>query len=292
MDDETATPPLTSAIVITLLFVALLTVLVVGFMETTRFDRSVSDTHLERTRATSLARMGIDNSVAILARETRDPGRNWVTQPGLLIVGAESDTSGTAQDERKVLTSEVLLSTGAPSNLSGSPEAVSYPPNLNIQSLTDQNPPTYLIDDRPDDAGKAPELRVRWLYVRADGKYELPRQDLPIGASFDNGSGSLEKNLPIENPPVDKVNPIVGRFAYWVDDESTKINLNLAWKRSPKPGLPPAAADNAAAPAHSSQVSLLALKTQEGGSYFGALFQLLRRCATGGCTVGQGAEPQ
>lgn len=256
-----------SAIVITLLFVSLLTVLVVGFMETTRFDRSVSDTHLERTRATSLARMGIDNSVAILARETRDPARNWVTQPGLLIVGAESDTSGTAEDERKVLTSEVLLSTGAPSNLSGSPQTVSYPPNLNIQSLTDQNPPTYLIDDRPDQTGKAPELRVRWLYVRADGTYELPRKDLPIGASFDDGSGTIEKNLPIENPPLDKANPIVGRFAYWVDDESTKVNLNLAWKRSPKPGLPLSPTVNAAAPAHASQVSLLALQTAEGGPY-------------------------
>lgn len=31
-------------------------------------------------------------------------------------------------------------------------------------------------------------------------------------------------------------NPIVGRYAFWVDDESTKVNLNTAWKRETSGG--------------------------------------------------------
>jgi hypothetical protein len=41
-----------------------------------------------------------------------------------------------------------------------------------------------------------------WVYVTADGQAPSPN------------------------------NPIVGRFAYWVDDEATKVNINSAWKRA------------------------------------------------------------
>jgi hypothetical protein len=33
-------------------------------------------------------------------------------------------------------------------------------------------------------------------------------------------------------------NPIIGRFAFWVDDEATKVNLNTAWKRDTAGGGP------------------------------------------------------
>lgn len=53
-------------------------------------------------------------------------------------------------------------------------------------------------------------MRVAWVYVRQDGSREYT-------------------STPNTN---NKANPIVGRFAYWADDESARLDLNTAWKRS------------------------------------------------------------
>lgn len=34
------------------------------------------------------------------------------------------------------------------------------------------------------------------------------------------------------SPAIDRNNPIIGRYAFWADDESTRVNLNTAWKRN------------------------------------------------------------
>ncbi|MEZ0275781.1 MAG: hypothetical protein ACAH88_12820, partial [Roseimicrobium sp.] len=54
-----------------------------------------------------------------------------------------------------------------------------------------------------------------------------------------------------------KENPLVGRFAYWTDDESSKINLNTAWKRNPT--VAGSGATNAFSPSHPTSVNLASL---------------------------------
>jgi hypothetical protein len=54
-----------------------------------------------------------------------------------------------------------------------------------------------------------PPITVEWIYIGRD-------PTLPPGPN----------------------NPIVGRFAYWVDDEASKVNINQAWAR-PHAGTPP-----------------------------------------------------
>ncbi|MEZ0275782.1 MAG: hypothetical protein ACAH88_12825, partial [Roseimicrobium sp.] len=54
-----------------------------------------------------------------------------------------------------------------------------------------------------------------------------------------------------------KENPLVGRFAYWTDDESSKINLNTAWKRNPT--VAGGGATNAFSPSHPTSVNLASL---------------------------------
>jgi hypothetical protein len=56
-------------------------------------------------------------------------------------------------------------------------------------------------------------MRVSWIYARRDGSL-----------SFD------------EPPAYSTTNPVIGRFAYWVDDESARVNLNTAGLRSPTNG--------------------------------------------------------
>ena len=229
------------ALVITLFFVVLISIISVGFLETARSDRAAASTHMERLRAATMAREGIERSVAILRRETTDEPRqtgeseddynkrkrNWISQPGALIV------PDPAPANQKLLTKQVALSSGAPT-VTNPTNPVLAPPNLNIQLLVDQNPPTHLITDREDSATSAvTEMKLRWIYVRenaATGTYDYDTSETP----------SL----------TDKAKPIIGRFAYWTDDESSKINYNLAWKRG---------AANPNPPGHPTRVTLLAL---------------------------------
>jgi len=60
-------------------------------------------------------------------------------------------------------------------------------------------------------------MPVRWLYALKDGQLTLPSSISDNEADF---SASAIK------PSAD--NPIVGRVAFWTDDESTKVNINTA----------------------------------------------------------------
>lgn len=91
--------------------------------------------------------------------------------------------------------------------------------DLNAPGLEDDD--RHLIaEEEMFPSGKA-EMRVQWIYVDKEG------------ALSTTGTATS-----------------VGRFAFWVDDESTKINVNTAWKRK---------GGNTHGLQHPSQVSLAAL---------------------------------
>lgn len=60
-------------------------------------------------------------------------------------------------------------------------------------------------------------MPVRWLYQLADGRLLAP-----TGGTAEAGLEFPETDRPTE------ANPIVGRLAFWTDDDSTKININTA----------------------------------------------------------------
>jgi hypothetical protein len=64
-------------------------------------------------------------------------------------------------------------------------------------------------------------MPVRWLYVLKDGTMTSPVRDLKgtVAQWDDNGTGA---GIPTAN------NPIVGRIAFWTDDETCKVNINTA----------------------------------------------------------------
>jgi hypothetical protein len=210
-----------AALIITLFFLVIISVIAFAFLDAARVDRSTSNSHFERTRATNLARSGIEAVVGTLQREAGDPPqttnsnyfpRNWISQPGALTVTDGSD--------KTKLVKSVPLSSGEPS--ATGLDWTLQPPDLNVQLLTD--PAAHLLTDKvtmvddPQNPGKKkPQsvvMKVRWIYVRQDGTVDLD-----------------VKGLPVEKPVLtDLTNPIVGRYAYWADDESSKINYNLAWR--------------------------------------------------------------
>lgn len=242
------------ALIITLFFIVLITVIAVGFVESARADRSAASVHLDRLRAANMAREGIERSVATLRRETTDSPqnvgesdadynlrkRNWISQPGALIVPDPNSP------DKKQLKNVIDLSSGAPTTGLTFSDPVLRPPNLNIQLLVDQSPPSYLITDRKDAATSAvADMKLKWIYVRsnlATGIYQYDTSETPT--------------------LTDKARPIIGRFAYWTDDESSKINYNLAWKRDATGSS--GASTNPNPNAHPSRINLMGLTLASG----------------------------
>jgi len=58
-------------------------------------------------------------------------------------------------------------------------------------------------------------MPVRWLYVAKDGQIVAPTNSTGTSANFDSSLITSD-------------NPIVGRIAFWTDDETSKINVNTA----------------------------------------------------------------
>ncbi|XHR31062.1 MAG: hypothetical protein ACFUZC_10975 [Chthoniobacteraceae bacterium] len=220
------TPPFSkfvgSSLVITMAFLVILTILAVGINETIRMERTSSNLYAERTSAAMLSQNAVEVLVAKLQQNTADVERHWLSQPGQLVVGAEEDDGSTSNgDSRKILTGAkkpeespsstdpriVYLHSGSVTTGSFPGQEVLNPPNLNVSTF--QDPSSSLITNRADTSGSTVKMYVRWNYVRQDGSVEA-----------------------IEQPDLtNKTNPIVGRYAYWADDESAKVNYNIAWKR-------------------------------------------------------------
>lgn len=257
-----------SALIIALFFILLISLVTVGFMGAARMERTVAVSHLERMRAENLAQQGIESVVATLRRETtyRYPSvdpltqqtsyyyRNYITQPGALIVANVPSTSKSDQDQKE-LRQVIPLSTGKSSLLTGGsfPNPVLNPPNLNIRTFLEQSNPTHLITDTADDgtlptaaatADNASPMMLKWVYVR---QVKNPSA----------GAASVELDLTEQPILTDKDKPIVGRYAYWTDDESSKLNTNLAWKRSAAGATGITA--NTSSPSSPTRLNLLAL---------------------------------
>jgi hypothetical protein len=244
-------------LIVTLAFIVIVAVLAVGLADTLRTERSAVRTHLERQRATSMAQHGTDIVMSRIRQFTVDPPkasgeteddldartRHWVSQPGRLLI-ANPNKPGAP----KLIDAEVPLSSGLPDPrlLARDEDLVDFfPPNLNESLLLD--PDTHLIteevaggngeDGSQESTTGTVQMPVRWVYVRQDGTLVRTGND----ADWDD--------LPSTD---DKANPLVGRFAFWADDESTKINYNLAWTRD--------AALNKQPPGHPTRVDLRALR--------------------------------
>jgi hypothetical protein len=246
------------ALIVALAFIVIVSVLVVGLSETLRTERSAVRTHLERQRATTMAQHGTDLVMSRLQQYTVDAPRasgeseaaldrrtrHWVSQPGRLLVANPLDLTKPKQIE-----AEVSLSSGLPdARLLNREDQLAdfFPPNLNEALLLE--PETHLITEELAGGGMAGDegatenaatvqMPVRWIYVRKDGTTVRKADD------------SDWEDIP---DATDQANPLIGRFAFWADDESTKVNYNLAWTRDGSLNRQP--------PGHPTRIDLRALR--------------------------------
>jgi len=229
------------ALVMTVIILALVTIMVLGYADLIRNETVSSSSHVERTRAQVFAEMGVDMVIGTLREHSGNSDRVWASQPGALIV---PDPMAAGSNALR-LSTQVPLHSGLPSSSmlsklnTNDPFA---PANLNISTLND--PDTHIVTDQridPDNPeSDVVSLPLRWIYVRKDG--------------------SLDDD---EEPDMSNAaNPLVGRFAWWVDDESSKVNINTAWKRNPPSG--GSAMTNPFSPSHVSNVNISNVFTSVG----------------------------
>jgi len=89
-------------------------------------------------------------------------------------------------------------------------------------SITD--PPGYAQTEPPADSyniGASPNpapMPVKWLYMLRDGSVTAPTSAANGVATWSSGAHIVPT----------KDNPIVGRIAFWTDDETCKVNINTA----------------------------------------------------------------
>jgi uncharacterized protein (TIGR02600 family) len=141
---------------------------------------------------------------AILANDV--PDDTWLASPALwvdlnapVLVPETVDDQGAAVDEHLVYP---ILDPRDPT----SPGTAARP---NVMAAM----PGFSITNAPDAPANQPApMPVRWLYVLQNGEIVAP-----------SGSGSV-----VTINGASASNPIIGRIAFWTDDETAKVNLNTA----------------------------------------------------------------
>lgn len=235
------------ALILVLACLVFITVLVIAFTMSMRTERVSSQASLEVTRSRSLADTAVNlamSQVQDAATLSGESNLTWASQPGMIRL---YDAAGNAAGYRKLFSWDTMVGSGAfnpfsaaeqpPANWQASP-SVYVDLNAPVTSsgvpvypivdpiALDPNPavdgPTgsaavnqFTIDASAPVSGTNPiPMPVKWLYVLQDGSVHPP------------GSGSSGNRAVI--PAADDDNRIVGRIAFWADDESTKININTA----------------------------------------------------------------
>jgi hypothetical protein len=188
-----------SALVISLVFIVLITIVLVGFVTTAGLERKTVQSHYGKVQADLFNSMAAGvvasriTQATTVATNASGPVGWWVSQPGR-IAYTPFATTATAP-----ATTFVDLSSGQ----ADSPAVEDVSVDLNPASLT-QGTGLAASDT-------AISLPVKWTYVRKDG------------SQTENGTAA---------PTYNSANPLVGRYAYWTDDESSRVNVNAAASRT------------------------------------------------------------
>ena len=252
--------------VIVLAFLVLISVLVLAYFSSVTTELTASKSYAYGTNARQLADSSVQTVMGqIRDATTKGSKLAWASQPGMI---RTYDDSGDPASYYKLYSSENMIVTKSqiPSFTPGSDVDPAW--NTKPGLYTDLNTPVLvsdtsnpqlsypvfpIIDPRAmgsgsgspvegfsytnkigasnvagvvipstntDNAARLP-MPVRWLYVLKDGTLTAP-----------TGYDTAKKTATWTGAPAYKVpsveNPIVGRIAFWTDDETCKINLNTA----------------------------------------------------------------
>ena len=232
------------ALVLVLSCLVLLTGILVAFFASVTTDLNSSKGYANGISVKELADTAVSAVMGSIKTATSSTasGISWASQPGMIRTfddtGAANNFFKLYSSNKMVLTSKELpfkptddvamdwkASPGIWTDLNA--PAVSgtnllYPildPNAVVEGFSITQPIGYTSSKASGPDNNQAPMPVRWLYVLRDGRFAAPSGATdPTVVGFDGGSGAAPS----------KTNPIVGRVAFWTDDESCKLNINTA----------------------------------------------------------------
>jgi hypothetical protein len=196
---------------LTLAMIVLLALLIFGLVASMRTERETARAYNEETKVRWIADMALQDALAHLAAATPPitTTNTWIAAPGLIY-----------QAQPGLLTNAPLYN--ANTDKSNLVDAAKMQNNLNLNGLVCGVNATYSAPGYNYSTDWASQSN-RTFYGQPTGPY-IAAGWVNIG---ENG------NLPGTTNANGSTNPIVGRYTYWMDPESCKVNLNRAGSRNP-----------------------------------------------------------
>jgi len=139
------------------------------------------------------------------------PTGGWTT-PSSPNYGVYTDINSPVYSSDGTLTYPVMNPAGATSLAAATNTILGY-------DIATASTPGYSTSSATGPVNNPAAMPVRWLYVLQNGAMATPISSV-------NGVVSFDTSDPTKVPS--STNPIVGRIAYWTDDETCKLNVNTA----------------------------------------------------------------
>ena len=237
------------ALVVTILLLALATLLVLAILSLSRSEVRSAYTYTRNLEARNLADTAISLSIGQIRSAVGRTGEAWTSQPGAL---RKFDSSGNFlagyklySDDDMIVDTELALVGDGPNAIWDTLPDVWV--DMNEPALRDSDAHFPILDPRAfgivegfsinssstvagivsatDVSARLP-MPVQWLYVLQDGT--VGHLDTAVaGNPFTAMDAAGAAVVP------DASNPIVGRIAFWGDDETCKVNVNTASEPTP-----------------------------------------------------------
>ncbi|MCE9588068.1 MAG: Verru_Chthon cassette protein A [Verrucomicrobia bacterium] len=254
-----------AALVMTLGMLVLLSGVVLAFLLMVKTEYGASKAYEGGTNARLLADSALNLVIGQIREASTQPDLAWISQPGLL---RTFDTSGKAVKSYKLYSADSLVEDGSfdPAKGADLPSASGANSWKTQPGLwTDLNQPAAdLVRTDPFDSTKKKRLMVypifdgnhintagqlslnkdgnqdvegltvdqfstrgvtmpvKWLYILKDGTL--------VPAKASGTAGDVEVVVPTDRQKTaqGEANTVVGRVAFWADDETAKVNINTA----------------------------------------------------------------
>jgi hypothetical protein len=239
------------ALIIVLSLVAVMAMLAMVFFSSTAAESQTSQSQSAAQSAQQLASSAAQIVMAQiqLAGNQTAPGNSaavaWTSQPGLLRTFTVATPSSSASTVYKLYSATNMVATNYTENEDAPPSTWKSSPaiycDLNAPVARGGNTtslaypiadpsvagvvPGFTLGTAPGYSGSNPSptnnplpMPVRWLYVLKNGQLNTP-------SSVDAGGNVTFTS---SDPQPSAANPVVGRIAFWADDETCKVNINTA----------------------------------------------------------------
>jgi len=241
------------ALIIVLALVVMMTMLAVSFFISATGEDKSSQSQARSSQAQQLASSAAQIVMAqIQAASTLTPVGSgnavaWTSQPGLIRTFTVAAPASSASSVYKLYSATKMVNgsytenedappttwksspalycdINAPVSNATTPATLVYPVADGSIALSNSIP-GFTVTNAPGYSGSSPSptnnplpMPVRWLYVLKDGQFTTPASVAADGTVTFTST----------DPQPTTANPVVGRIAFWTDDETCKVNINTA----------------------------------------------------------------